>query len=98
VRDEEPGCFFRTAPARIADPRHRDRWVTFHEHPRVNSRKRCGAPAAQLLTDNGSAMKAGEAREGLARLGILHEWTLPACPEQNANQPPLGAVGRAAWR
>ena len=40
----------------------------------------------QLLTDNGSAMKDGEVREGLARLGILHEHTLPACPEQNGKQ------------
>jgi transposase InsO family protein len=40
----------------------------------------------QLLTDNGSAMKDGEVREGLLRLGILHERTLPACPEQNGKQ------------
>ena len=40
----------------------------------------------QLLTDNGSAMKDGEVREGLLRLGILHEHTLPACPEQNGKQ------------
>lgn len=40
----------------------------------------------QLLTDNGSAMKDGEVREGLGRLGILHERTLPACPEQNGKQ------------
>jgi transposase InsO family protein len=40
----------------------------------------------QLMTDNGSAMKADEVREGLARLGILHEYTLPACPEQNGKQ------------
>lgn len=40
----------------------------------------------QLLTDNGSAMKDGEVREGLARLGILHERTLPVCPEQNGKQ------------
>jgi len=40
----------------------------------------------QLMTDNGSAMMAGEVREGLARLGILHERTLPACPEQNGKQ------------
>jgi len=40
----------------------------------------------KLLTDNGSAMKADEVREGLARLGILHERTLPACPEQNGKQ------------
>jgi transposase InsO family protein len=40
----------------------------------------------QLLTDNGAAMKDGEVREGLARLGILHAHTLPACPEQNGKQ------------
>ncbi|MBE7449299.1 MAG: transposase family protein [Kofleriaceae bacterium] len=40
----------------------------------------------QLMSDNGSAMKDGEVREGLARLGILHERTLPACPEQNGKQ------------
>lgn len=40
----------------------------------------------QLMTDNGSAMTADEVREGLARLGILHERTLPACPEQNGKQ------------
>jgi len=46
----------------------------------------------QLLTDNGAAMTAGEVREGLARLGILHERTLPACPEQNGKQ-----AHSAAW-
>ena len=40
----------------------------------------------KLLTDNGAAMGAEEVREGLARLGILHETTLPACPEQNGKQ------------
>jgi putative transposase len=40
----------------------------------------------QLMSDNGSAMKADEVREGLARLAILHERTLPACPEQNGKQ------------
>jgi transposase InsO family protein len=40
----------------------------------------------QLMTDNGAAMKDGEVREGLARLGILHERTLPGCPEQNGKQ------------
>jgi hypothetical protein len=38
------------------------------------------------MSDNGAAMKADEVREGLARLGILHERTLPACPEQNGKQ------------
>jgi len=39
-----------------------------------------------LLTDNGGAMLAGETTEGLARLGIEHATTLPACPEQNGKQ------------
>jgi len=39
-----------------------------------------------LLSDNGSPMLAGETREGLARLGILHDTTLRACPEQNGKQ------------
>ena len=44
-----------------------------------------GLPRA-LLTDNGSAMIAGETTEGLARLGIVHHTTLPYSPEQNAKQ------------
>lgn len=40
----------------------------------------------QLMTDNGAAMTADEVREGLARLGVLHQRTLPACPEQNGKQ------------
>jgi putative transposase len=39
-----------------------------------------------LLSDNGTPMLAGETREGLARLGILHDTTLRACPEQNGKQ------------
>lgn len=39
-----------------------------------------------LMTDNGSPMLAAETREGLARLGILHETTLPYSPHQNAKQ------------
>ena len=39
-----------------------------------------------LMTDNGAAMLAAETREGLARLGILHETTLPYSPHQNAKQ------------
>lgn len=39
-----------------------------------------------LLSDNGAPMTAGETREGLARLGILHDTTLRACPEQNGKQ------------
>jgi putative transposase len=44
-----------------------------------------GLPRA-LLTDNGSAMLADETTEGLARLGVVHQTTLPYSPEQNAKQ------------
>ena len=43
-------------------------------------------PAARRLSDNGAAMPAAEITEGLARLGILHETTLPYQPYQNAKQ------------
>jgi putative transposase len=39
-----------------------------------------------LMTDNGSAMTADETKQGLARLGIVHETTLPHSPYQNAKQ------------
>jgi len=39
-----------------------------------------------LLTDNGSAMLAGETVEGLARLGVIHETTLAYSPYQNGKQ------------
>lgn len=42
-----------------------------------------GLPRA-LLTDNGAAMLAAEVRQGLDRLGIVHETTLPYSPYQNA--------------
>jgi putative transposase len=38
------------------------------------------------MSDNGSAMLAAETTEGLARLGILHEKTLPYAPFQNGKQ------------
>jgi len=44
-----------------------------------------GLPRA-LMTDNGSAMLAHETREGLIRLGIVHETTLPYSPYQNGKQ------------
>lgn len=44
-----------------------------------------GLPRA-LLTDNGAAMLAGETREGLTRLGIVHHTTLPHSPYQNGKQ------------
>jgi putative transposase len=39
-----------------------------------------------LMTDNGSAMRADETREGLLRLGIVHDKTLPHSPYQNGKQ------------
>lgn len=39
-----------------------------------------------LMTDNGAAMLAGETRNGLSRLGIEHETTLPYSPYQNGKQ------------
>jgi len=39
-----------------------------------------------LMTDNGGAEVADETREGLSRLGIIHETTLPESPYQNAKQ------------
>lgn len=39
-----------------------------------------------LMTDNGSAMIAAETKQGLQRLGILHDLTLPHSPYQNGKQ------------
>jgi transposase InsO family protein len=39
-----------------------------------------------LMTDNGAAMLAGETTNGLRRLGIEHETTLPYSPYQNGKQ------------
>ena|SRR5271166_3887198 len=49
-----------------------------------------------LMSDNGSAMLAAETTEGLARLGILHETTLPYAPFQNGKQEAFwnGVEGR----
>jgi len=44
-----------------------------------------GLPRA-LMSDNGSAMTAHETTQGLVRLGILHERTLPYSPYQNGKQ------------
>lgn len=44
-----------------------------------------GLPRA-LLTDNGSAMLSEEFTQGLKRLGIHHETTLPYSPHQNGKQ------------
>jgi len=39
-----------------------------------------------LLTDNGSAMIAAETKQGLERLSIVHDTTLPYSPYQNGKQ------------
>ena len=58
--------------------------------------QKCGLPRASM-TDNGSAMLADEFTEGLLRLGILHETTLPYSPYQNGKQECLlGTSGRAS--
>ena len=44
-----------------------------------------GLPRA-LMSDNGAAMTSGEFTQGLSRLGILHQTTLPYSPYQNAKQ------------
>jgi putative transposase len=49
-----------------------------------------GLPRA-LMSDNGSAMLAAETVQGLARLGIVHERTLPYSAYQNAKQEVLWA-------
>ncbi len=46
----------------------------------------------RLLTDNGPAMLADEFCQGLERLSILHETTLPYSPHQNGKQEHLWAV------
>ncbi len=47
--------------------------------------QKCGLPRA-VMSDNGSAMVADEFTEGLLRLGILHETTLPYSAYQNGKQ------------
>jgi transposase InsO family protein len=49
-----------------------------------------GLPRA-LMTDNGSAMTSAEFIQGLGRLSILHQPTLPYSPYQNAKQEVLWA-------
>jgi transposase InsO family protein len=47
--------------------------------------QKCGLPRA-LMSDNGAAMLAEEFTEGLLRLGIVHEKTLPYSAYQNGKQ------------
>ncbi len=45
-----------------------------------------------FLTDNGSAMIAEEVTQGLERLGIVHQTTLPCSPYQNGKQESFWAT------
>lgn len=54
-------------------------------HGTSQGMQKCGLPRA-LMSDNGSAMLAEEFTEGLLRLGIQHETTLPYSPYQNGKQ------------
>jgi putative transposase len=54
-------------------------------HGLVQAFLKRGLPRA-LLTDNGSAMIAAETVEGLSRLAIVHQTTLPRSPYQNGKQ------------
>ena len=54
-------------------------------HGLAQALQKRGLPRS-ALSDNGGAMTADEIREGLARLGIVHETTLPHSPYQNGKQ------------
>jgi len=54
-------------------------------HGFMQALQKRGLPRA-LMSDNGSAMVAAEFTEGLERLGILHQKTLPHSPYQNGKQ------------
>lgn len=59
-------------------------------HGFMQALQKRGLPRA-LMSDNGSAMTSAEFTEGLERLGILHQPTLPYSPYQNAKQEVLWA-------
>jgi putative transposase len=54
-------------------------------HGLMQAMQKRGLPRA-AMSDNGAAMTAVEITQGLGRLGILHETTLPYSPYQNAKQ------------
>ena len=54
-------------------------------HALVQAYLKRGLPRSDL-SDNGAAMIAHETTEGLTRLGIVHETTLPYSPNQNGKQ------------
>ncbi len=59
-------------------------------HGFMQALQKRGLPRA-LMSDNGAAMVAAEFTQGLERLGILHQPTLPYSPYQNAKQEVLWA-------
>jgi len=88
------GCWLTPMLLGILDDRSRlvchaqwylDETVESLVHGFCQALQKRGLPRA-LMTDNGAAMLAGEFTEGLARLSILHETTLPYSPYQNAKQ------------
>lgn len=54
-------------------------------HALTQAIQKRGLPRS-LMTDNGAAMLAGETRNGLSRLGVEHDTTLPYSPYQNGKQ------------
>jgi len=54
-------------------------------HALTQAIQKRGLPRS-LMTDNGGAMTAGETENGLSRLGIEHDTTLPYSPYQNGKQ------------
>ena len=54
-------------------------------HGFIQALQKRGLPRA-LLSDNGSAMVSAEFTQGLSRLGIEHDTTLPYSPHQNGKQ------------
>ncbi len=59
-------------------------------HGFMQALQKRGLPRA-LMSDNGSAMTSAEFTQGLERLSILHQPTLPYSPYQNAKQEVLWA-------
>jgi transposase InsO family protein len=59
-------------------------------HGFMQALQKRGLPRA-LMTDNGSAMSSAEFTQGLERLSIVHQPTLPYSPYQNAKQEVLWA-------
>ena len=57
-------------------------------HGFMQALQKRGLPRA-LMSDNGAAMIAAEFIQGLERLGILHQPTLPYSPYQNGKQEVL---------